>query len=56
MFKRFYRGRDARLAYTDGMGLGLYTAKTIIKKHHGRIWFSSQGAGKGATFYMALKI
>jgi len=56
MFKSFYRGHDARLAYTEGMGLGLYTAKAIVKKHHGKIWFSSKGAGKGSTFYLALKI
>ena len=56
MFKSFYRGHDARLAYTEGMGLGLYTAKAIVKRHHGKIWFSSKGAGKGSTFYLALRI
>lgn len=56
IFNRFYRSRDAQLAYTDGIGLGLYTAKTIIRKHHGRIWFRSQGAGKGSTFFLALKV
>ncbi len=56
MFKSFYRSRNARLAYTEGMGLGLYTAKTIVKKHHGKIWFDSKGLGKGSTFYLALRV
>ena len=56
MFKSFYRSQDARLAYTEGMGLGLYTAKAIVQKHHGKIWLSSKGPGKGSTFYLALKI
>ena len=56
IFKSFYRSHDARLAYTEGMGLGLYTAKAIVKKHHGKIWFNSKGVGKGSTFYLALRI
>jgi two-component system sensor histidine kinase VicK len=56
VFKRFYRSSNAKLAHTEGMGLGLYTAKAIVKKHHGRIWFDSKGVGKGTTFFVALKI
>lgn len=56
VFKKYYRSRNAKLAHTEGMGLGLYTAKTIVEKHHGRIWFDSKGAGKGTTFYIKLKI
>jgi two-component system, OmpR family, sensor histidine kinase VicK len=56
VFKKYYRSRDAKLAHTEGMGLGLYTAKTIVEKHHGRIWFDSKGTGKGTTFYIKLKI
>jgi signal transduction histidine kinase len=56
VFKKYYRSRNAKLEHTEGMGLGLYTAKTIIEKHHGRIWFDSKGVGKGTTFYISLKI
>ena len=56
VFKRFYRSSNAKTAHTEGMGLGLYTAKAIIKKHGGRIWFTSKGVGQGTTFYIALKI
>jgi two-component system sensor histidine kinase VicK len=55
VFKKYYRSRNAKLAHTEGMGLGLYTAKTIVEKHHGRIWFDSKGVGKGTTFYIKLK-
>jgi len=56
VFKKFYRSHNAKLAHTEGMGLGLYTARSIVKKHHGHIWFNSKGVGKGSTFYVALKI
>lgn len=56
VFKKFYRSRNAKAADTEGMGLGLYAAKTIINKHRGRIWFESKGVGKGTTFFVALKI
>ncbi|HAO64691.1 TPA: hypothetical protein DCQ44_01785 [Candidatus Taylorbacteria bacterium] len=55
LFKKFYRSSNAKNADTEGMGLGLYAAKAIVDKHHGRIWFDSGGAGKGSTFYLALK-
>jgi signal transduction histidine kinase len=55
VFKKYYRSRNAKLAHTEGMGLGLYTAKTIVEKHHGRIWFDSKGTGLGTTFYIMLK-
>jgi signal transduction histidine kinase len=54
VFKKYYRSRDAKLAHTEGMGLGLYTAKAIVKKHHGRVWLDSKGIGMGTTFYIML--
>ncbi len=56
IFNKFYRSKKAKDTHTEGMGLGLYTAKAIVQKHHGRIWFESKGLGKGTTFYVALKI
>lgn len=56
VFKKFYRSHSAKTAHTEGMGLGLFTAKTIVNKHHGRIWFDSNGVGKGTTFFVSLKI
>ena len=56
VFKKFYRSHNAKVAHTEGMGLGLFTAKTIVNKHKGRIWFDSKGIGKGSTFYIALRV
>ena len=39
-----------------GTGLGLYICKQIITLHHGEIWGSSPGLGKGATFSFTLPI
>ncbi|MFA5276744.1 MAG: HAMP domain-containing sensor histidine kinase, partial [Candidatus Omnitrophota bacterium] len=43
-------------ASTEGTGMGLYNAKSIIIKHKGRIWAESEGPGKGATFVIELPI
>ena len=55
LFNKFYRGHNARLADTEGMGIGLYMSKEIISRHGGRIWAYSQGAGKGSIFSFSLK-
>ncbi len=55
LFKRFYRSHDAKKVDTEGMGLGLYTIRKIIEHHHGKIWVTSEGKGKGSTFYIQLR-
>lgn len=54
LFSKFHRSKSAMLADTEGMGIGLFTAKEIIKKHKGNIWAESEGADKGSTFYFSL--
>lgn len=54
IFAKFYRSEKARLLNTDGMGLGLYLAKIIVERHHGKIYAQSEGRDKGATFYVEL--
>jgi PAS domain S-box-containing protein len=52
LFERFFRGEN--VANTEpGTGLGLYIAKYIIEKHHGRIWCETE-INKGTTFYVYL--
>ncbi len=54
MFSKFYRGGKAKLADTEGMGIGLFTAKEIITRHKGKIWVESAGQDMGSTFSFSL--
>jgi len=56
LFTKFYRGAQARLADTEGMGIGLYVTKEIIARHKGRLWAESEGQGKGSTFSFTLPV
>lgn len=51
VFNRFERlDNDHRFS---GLGIGLYLADEIIKRHNGNMWFESE-VGKGSTFYFSL--
>ncbi len=54
LFKRFYRGERAKKMNTDGMGLGLYVSKEIIRRHNGKIYAVSKGKDQGTIFYISL--
>jgi two-component system sensor histidine kinase ResE len=53
VFDRMYRSRDERVREIPGGGLGLTVAKTIITRHGGDIWATSN-LGEGTTFTFIL--
>jgi len=55
IFQKFFRANNAMKYETQGSGLGLYIAKSIIKKSKGKIGFKSQ-EGQGSTFWFTIPI
>ncbi len=53
IFERFYRVDDTLRRTTQGAGLGLYLAKTIISAHNGALRVKSK-PGQGSTFYFTI--
>jgi signal transduction histidine kinase len=54
VFDRFKRGSNIRGQF-GGLGLGLFTAREIVKRHDGRMWLESQ-PGYGTTCFVALPL
>lgn len=55
IFDRLYRSKDERIREMPGGGLGLTIAKTIVKRHGGDIWASSN-LNVGSTFTFVLPV
>ena len=55
IFDQFYRVRE-HASGAEGLGLGLFIAKSLVEAHGGRIWAESEGVGKGSTFVITLPI
>lgn len=55
IFDRLYRSKDERIRELPGGGLGLTVAKTIVKRHGGDIWASSN-LNVGSTFTFVLPV
>ena len=55
IFKRFYRvGRDVQ-RQAAGLGLGLFVARSMLKRQGGRIVAHSAGDGRGSRFVVTLR-
>ena len=55
VFDRFYRVEGASEHTYPGMGVGLFIACDILKRHQGRIWVTSKKGG-GSSFYFELPL
>ena len=55
IFEKFYRGSNLN-QITTGTGLGLSIVKSIVEKHHGRIWLESSPLGTTFTVILPLKV
>lgn len=53
IFSRFFRANNAIHTETDGSGLGLFIAQSVIKRHGGKLWFESE-LNIGTTFHVLL--
>jgi signal transduction histidine kinase len=54
IFRRFYRVPASVAMRVKGSGLGLFIVRSVAKRHGGRAYAESEGAGKGSTFTMLL--
>lgn len=58
LFQKFGRLNNSynAAAISGGTGLGLFISKSLIDLMHGKIWVTSDGLGKGATFSFSLPV
>jgi signal transduction histidine kinase len=56
LFGKFQRLSAKPTGGESSTGLGLFITKQIIEHHQGKIWATSEGIGKGTTFWVELPL
>lgn len=54
--KLFFRSKRAQTTNPNGMGIGLFVSRAILRAHHGDIKIFSEGENKGATVTLTLPL
>lgn len=54
IFDRFRQVDSSTRRRFDGLGIGLSVVRGLVEMHGGRVWATSDGEGKGATFTVQL--
>ncbi len=54
IFSKFFRAENAKNIDTEGFGVGLYLAQSIVRRHKGKIRAYSAGIDQGSTFTITL--
>lgn len=54
IFTKFFRTKQAQAMDTEGLGIALYLAKSIVKRHKAKMEAFSDGLSKGSTFSIIL--
>lgn len=56
LFTPLFRSESAKRVDTEGVGIGLSVAKSIVERHGGKVGAESVGEGRGATFWFTLPV
>ncbi len=56
VFKRFYRIPTVLASRVKGTGLGLSIVRAVARRHGGKAYVESEGAGRGSTFILELPL
>ena len=56
IFTKFFRTKEAQSMDTEGLGVGLYLARSIVQRHEGSLDVQSEGLGRGTTFFLTLPL
>ena len=56
IFEAFTQTDDPLTRSTEGLGMGLTIARSVVLRHRGRLWATSAGLGQGSTFHVRLPL